>query len=82
MTTEEVNAISQLVPEGGGPGTGVDPGVGPVHRSASREDGGDPEHEALLADIGFTIAHGKIVAVDLLAEPERLSRLDLAILNA
>jgi RNA polymerase sigma factor (sigma-70 family) len=30
---------------------------------------------------GFTIANGKIVAIDLLADPERLRQLDLAILN-
>jgi hypothetical protein len=30
---------------------------------------------------GFTIARGKIVAIDLVADPERLRRLDLAILN-
>jgi hypothetical protein len=26
--------------------------------------------------LGFTIAHDKIVAIDVLADPERLSRLD------
>ena len=26
--------------------------------------------------LGFTIAHGKIVAIDVLADPERLSRLE------
>jgi RNA polymerase sigma factor (sigma-70 family) len=30
----------------------------------------------LVAVLGFTIAHGKIVAIDVLADPERLSRLD------
>jgi RNA polymerase sigma factor (sigma-70 family) len=30
---------------------------------------------------GFTITHGKIVAIDILADPERLRQLDLAILN-
>jgi hypothetical protein len=25
--------------------------------------------------LGFTVAHGKIVAIDVLADPERLSRL-------
>ena len=29
----------------------------------------------LIAVLGFTIAHGKIVAIDVLADPERLSRL-------
>jgi RNA polymerase sigma-70 factor (ECF subfamily) len=30
---------------------------------------------------GFTILRGKIVAIDLVADPEHLRRLDLAILN-
>lgn len=30
----------------------------------------------MVAVLGFTIAHGKIVAIDVLADPERLSRLD------
>jgi len=30
----------------------------------------------LVAVLGFTITHGKIVAIDVLADPERLSRLD------
>jgi RNA polymerase sigma factor (sigma-70 family) len=30
----------------------------------------------LVAVLGFTIAHGKIAAIDVLADPERLSRLD------
>ena len=32
----------------------------------------------LIAVLGFTIAHGKIVAIDVLADPERLSRLEVA----
>ena len=28
------------------------------------------------AVLGFTITHGRIVAIDVLADPERLSRLD------
>lgn len=31
--------------------------------------------------MGFTIARGKIVAIDILADPERLRRLDLSVLN-
>ncbi len=31
--------------------------------------------------MGFTVADGKIVAIDGLADPERLSRLDLAALD-
>ena len=31
--------------------------------------------------IGFTIAGGKIVEMDILADPERLSQLDLTILD-
>ena len=30
----------------------------------------------LVAVLGFTITHDKIVAIDVLADPERLSRLD------
>ena len=30
----------------------------------------------MVAVLGFTITHGKIVAIDVLADPERLSRLD------
>jgi len=30
---------------------------------------------------GFTIARGKIVEIDLFADPERLSQLDLVILD-
>jgi len=30
----------------------------------------------MVAVLGFTIAHGKIVAIDVLADPERMSRLD------
>jgi RNA polymerase sigma-70 factor (ECF subfamily) len=39
--------------------------------------GGEP-----LAVMGFTVTHGKIVEIDILADPERLRRLDLlAVLN-
>jgi len=34
-----------------------------------------------LSVMGFTVAGGKIVAIDSLADPERLSQLDLAVLN-
>jgi hypothetical protein len=30
---------------------------------------------------GFTVRDGKIAAIDLLAEPERIRRLDLAVLS-
>jgi hypothetical protein len=30
---------------------------------------------------GFTITRGKIIGIDLVADPERLRQLDLAILN-
>jgi hypothetical protein len=36
----------------------------------SRRDG------RMVAVLGFTITHGRIVAIDVLADPERLSRLD------
>jgi RNA polymerase sigma-70 factor (ECF subfamily) len=32
----------------------------------------------LLSVIGFTIADGKVVEMDILADPERLTRLDLS----
>jgi hypothetical protein len=38
--------------------------------------GGQP-----MAVLGFTIMNGKIVEIDILADPERLRRLDLAILD-
>ncbi|MBA2636729.1 MAG: sigma-70 family RNA polymerase sigma factor [Solirubrobacterales bacterium] len=38
--------------------------------------GGEP-----LAVMGFTVARGKIVEIDILADPERLRRLDLAVLE-
>jgi hypothetical protein len=31
--------------------------------------------------LGFTITHGKIVAIDMLADPEHLRELDVKILN-
>jgi RNA polymerase sigma-70 factor (ECF subfamily) len=34
-----------------------------------------------FAVLGFTIAGGKIVEIDILADPERLSRLDLTVLD-
>lgn len=34
-----------------------------------------------LAVMGFTVAHGKIVAIDVLNDPERLTGLDLALLD-
>ena len=36
----------------------------------------------LLMVLSFTIAHGKIVAIDAIADPARLRRLDLAVLDA
>ncbi|MGH3788646.1 MAG: hypothetical protein ACRDRG_19340 [Pseudonocardiaceae bacterium] len=37
--------------------------------------------ERVLAVMGFTVAHGKIVAIDVLYDPERLAGLDLAVLD-
>jgi RNA polymerase sigma factor (sigma-70 family) len=34
-----------------------------------------------LAVVGFTVAHGKVVGIDVLADPARLRRLDLAVLD-
>jgi RNA polymerase sigma-70 factor (ECF subfamily) len=31
--------------------------------------------------MGFTVTHGKIIEIDLLADPERLRHLDLAFLG-
>jgi RNA polymerase sigma-70 factor (ECF subfamily) len=38
--------------------------------------GGQP-----FAVMGFTVRRGKIVEIDVLADPERLGRLDLAVLD-
>jgi len=35
----------------------------------------------VLSVMGFTVAHGKIVAIDVLYDPERLADLDLAVLD-
>jgi hypothetical protein len=35
----------------------------------------------VLSVMGFTVAHGKIVAIDVLYDPERLAGIDLAILD-
>jgi RNA polymerase sigma-70 factor, ECF subfamily len=35
----------------------------------------------LFAVVGFTVRHGKIVEIDVLADPDRLSRLDLALVD-
>jgi hypothetical protein len=35
----------------------------------------------LLSVIGFTIAGGKVVELDILADPDRLSRLDLSAID-
>ena len=36
---------------------------------------------AVLSVIGFTIAGGKVVEMDILADPDRLSRLDLSAID-
>jgi RNA polymerase sigma factor (sigma-70 family) len=41
----------------------------------SYDDGADPEGDRLIAVLGFTIAHDEIVAIDVLADPGRLSRI-------
>lgn len=38
-------------------------------------------HGALFTVGGFTVTDGKIVAIDLLADPERLTRIDLTTLD-
>ncbi len=35
----------------------------------------------MLSVMGFTVAHGKIVAIDVLYDPKRLTDLDLAVLD-
>jgi hypothetical protein len=35
----------------------------------------------LLAVLGFTVRHDKIVEIDILADPERLRRLELTVLG-
>jgi len=49
---------------------------GPVGLLERRPDG------RLFAVIGFTIARGKIVEMDILADPERLKRLDLSAIES
>jgi hypothetical protein len=34
-----------------------------------------------VAVVGFTVSGGKVAAIDVLADPERLARLDLAVLD-
>jgi hypothetical protein len=34
-----------------------------------------------VAVIGFTVSRGKIVEIDAIADPDRLGRLDLAVLD-
>jgi RNA polymerase sigma-70 factor (ECF subfamily) len=38
-------------------------------------------HGKPFSVMGFTVAHGRIVAIDSIVDPERLSRLDLAFLD-
>jgi len=38
-------------------------------------------HGRLFAVMGFTVAHGKIVEIEVIADPPRLRRLDLAVLD-
>jgi hypothetical protein len=38
-------------------------------------------HQLTIGEIKFSIEGGKIVAIDLLADPARLGELDLVILN-
>ena len=42
--------------------------------------GRGPARPAAARSLGFTIAHGKIAAIDVVADPERLRQLDLAVL--
>ncbi len=35
-----------------------------------------------MSVVGFTVRRGKVVAIDILADPARLRRLDLAVLDA
>ena len=39
------------------------------------------EGERLVSVVGFTIVRGKIVEIDVLADPERLRQIDVAILD-
>jgi hypothetical protein len=43
---------------------------------AARARGGEPR-----AALGFTIAGGKIVAIEILADPERLQQVDVTLLE-
>lgn len=43
----------------------------------------DPEQEVVLADsIGFRVAAGRIVALDVTGDPARISELEIVLLNA
>ena len=39
------------------------------------------KQERPLAVLGFTVAHGKIVEIDILADPARLQELDLPVIK-
>jgi RNA polymerase sigma-70 factor, ECF subfamily len=39
------------------------------------------EGERLISVVGFTIVRGKIVEINVLADPARLGQLDLTVLN-
>jgi RNA polymerase sigma factor (sigma-70 family) len=41
-----------------------------------------PDDGELFSVMGFTVAHGKVVAIDILSDPERLRELDLSGLDA
>jgi len=38
-------------------------------------------HERPVSVMGFTVARGRIVEIDMLADPDRLRRLNMAILD-
>ena len=53
------------------------PGASPEHAVVNGAAGVVTRRNGkMVAVLGFTITHGKIVAIDVLADPERLSRLD------
>ena len=53
------------------------PGASPEHALVNGAAGVVTRRNGkMVAVLGFTIAHDKIVAIDVLADPERLSRLD------
>jgi hypothetical protein len=69
--------INSSWPSGSRSSTGARPGGSSRHALVNGAAGVlSWQGGRLIAVLGFTIAHGKIVAIDVLADPERLSRIE------